>query len=279
MLLDEPTAALDTATELALLDTLGRLRDEGRTVIVVAHRPALVASADTVIEVPLLAPERERLGPTTRTTAGDAPMSAAPGPATWRLFRSASPQRWRLALAGLLGALALGSAVGLMATSAYLISKAALMPPILHLQVAIVGVRAFGIGRGVFRYGERLVGHDAAFRGLAAAAGRLYERLVPLAPATAGQVAPRRPAARGWSIDVDSALDLQLRVLLPFLAAVLVGVGSVVLAWTLLPAAGMILPRRCCSAASWYPPSPGSGRCGRATALAAWRGRLAARMS
>ena len=59
VLLDEPTAALDSRTELALLDTLGQLRDDGRTVVVVAHRPALVAVADTVVEVPLLTPAPE----------------------------------------------------------------------------------------------------------------------------------------------------------------------------------------------------------------------------
>ena len=167
-------------------------------------------------------------------------MRVSTGSPTWRLFRSASPQRWRLALAGLLGALALGSAVGLMATSAYLISRAALMPPILHLQVAIVGVRAFGIGRGVFRYSERVVGHDAAFRGLARLRVSVYERLVPLAPATLGRWR-RGDLLQRLVTDVDSALDLQLRVVLPYLAALLVGIGSVALAWALLPAAGMIL--------------------------------------
>ena len=65
------------------------------------------------------------------------------------------------------GTLALGAGVGLMATSAWLISRAAQHPPVLMLMVAIVAVRAFGIGRGVFRYAERLTGHDATFRVLA----------------------------------------------------------------------------------------------------------------
>jgi ABC-type transport system involved in cytochrome bd biosynthesis fused ATPase/permease subunit len=54
VLLDEPTAALDPATEAVVLATIRRLRDEGRTVVVVAHRPALVGVADEVIGVPLL---------------------------------------------------------------------------------------------------------------------------------------------------------------------------------------------------------------------------------
>jgi thiol reductant ABC exporter CydD subunit len=54
LLLDEPTAALDPTTEAVILTTIRRLRDEGRTVVVVAHRPALVEVADDVVAVPLL---------------------------------------------------------------------------------------------------------------------------------------------------------------------------------------------------------------------------------
>jgi ATP-binding cassette subfamily C protein CydCD len=83
-----------------------------------------------------------------------------------RLLPWVIAERGRLALGILLGSLAIGCGVGLLATSAWLISSAALQPPVLVLEVAIVAVRAFGIGRGAFRYGERLVSHDAAFRGL-----------------------------------------------------------------------------------------------------------------
>lgn len=54
VLLDEPTAALDAATEQVVLATLQALREDGCTVVVVAHRRAVVAVADTVVEVPLL---------------------------------------------------------------------------------------------------------------------------------------------------------------------------------------------------------------------------------
>ena len=50
LLLDEPTANLDGVTEdevLAALRTLMR----GRTVLLVAHRPALVELADRVVEL------------------------------------------------------------------------------------------------------------------------------------------------------------------------------------------------------------------------------------
>jgi ATP-binding cassette subfamily C protein CydCD len=57
LLLDEPTASLDNETEADVLSTVGRLLD-GRTALVVAHRPALVALADRVVEMPaaLVAP-------------------------------------------------------------------------------------------------------------------------------------------------------------------------------------------------------------------------------
>jgi ABC-type multidrug transport system fused ATPase/permease subunit len=50
LLLDEPTANLDGATEDEVLDAVGRLI-RGRTAIVVAHRPALVSLADTVVDL------------------------------------------------------------------------------------------------------------------------------------------------------------------------------------------------------------------------------------
>ena len=64
-----------------------------------------------------------------------------------------------------LASLSLICAIGLIATSAWLISRAWQQPPILYLSVAVVSVRAFGLGRGVFRYVERLVSHSAALRG------------------------------------------------------------------------------------------------------------------
>jgi ABC-type multidrug transport system fused ATPase/permease subunit len=54
LLLDEPTANLDGATEDEVLDAVARLM-QGRTAIVVAHRPALVALADTVIDLTSIA--------------------------------------------------------------------------------------------------------------------------------------------------------------------------------------------------------------------------------
>ena len=83
----------------------------------------------------------------------------------------------------MLGTLTIGSGVALLATSAYLISAAALQPSIADLSVAIVGVRAFGLSRGLLRYLERLVSHDVTFRVLARIRVWFYLALEPLAPA------------------------------------------------------------------------------------------------
>ena len=95
----------------------------------------------------------------------------------------------RLLLAALTGAAASACAIGLMATSAWLISRAAQHPPVLELTVAIVGVRAFAVGRSALRYTERLAGHDTALRML----GVAPNPVVPTARAT-GTGGRARPA-------------------------------------------------------------------------------------
>ena len=161
---------------------------------------------------------------------------------TWfRLLRSASaPAAGGLMLAVLAGVGAAGAGVGLMATSAWLISRAALHPPVLHLMVAIVAVRAFGISRGVLRYAERLAGHDAALRVLGRLRVRIFTRLEALAPA--GLAGFRRAdLAQRLAADVDAVLDMLTRVVLPYTVAGIVGLGSVALVATMSPIAGAAL--------------------------------------
>jgi thiol reductant ABC exporter CydD subunit len=50
LLLDEPTANLDGETEREIMQAIARLA-EGRTVVLVAHRPALIAVADRVLSL------------------------------------------------------------------------------------------------------------------------------------------------------------------------------------------------------------------------------------
>jgi ATP-binding cassette subfamily C protein CydC len=153
------------------------------------------------------------------------------------LVRPERGLRWRLVLAVVAGVLASGAAVGLLATSAWLITTAAAQPPVLVLLVAIVAVRAFGVGRGFFRYVERLAAHDAAYRVLGATRSRVTGRLEELAPAGLGSLRSGDLLAR-LLLDVDAVLDLWLRVVLPVLVASVTAVATVGLLVVLLPAAG-----------------------------------------
>jgi thiol reductant ABC exporter CydC subunit len=127
-----------------------------------------------------------------------------------------------------------------MGTSAWLISRAAQHPSEASLTLAIVGVQFFGLSRGFLRYGERLVGHDAALRVLADLRVRVYERLEALAPAGIPLFRRGDLVARVVD-DVDSLQDVVLRVIQPFAVAALVGVGTVGVLWWFLPGAGLVL--------------------------------------
>ncbi|CAM5629602.1 hypothetical protein SGLAM104S_10290 [Streptomyces glaucescens] len=101
-----------------------------------------------------------------------------------------------------------------MATSGWLISRASQQPPVLYLMVAVTATRAFGIGRAVFRYAERLVSHDAVLRMLADTRVAVYRRLERLAPA--GLRTTRRGDLLSRLVaDVDALQDYWLRWLLP----------------------------------------------------------------
>ncbi|MFC8764823.1 thiol reductant ABC exporter subunit CydD [Streptomyces sp. NPDC057193] len=332
LLLDEPTAALDGATEAGVVDAVRRLA-AGRTVLLVVHRPALLAVADRVVALspaaggaqgvgevlpgggagvvdaagvgrgavgvgfdagaglcPPVPPFAEQM-PTTEVDGGagaggsgatgavelgagvpvpgvDGSVGAgvtgaaelgAGGPARGagagvevpargvpvaggllRVRGMVGEFRGRMGLALLLGSLALGSAVGLMAVSGWLISRASEQPPVLHLMVAVTATRAFGIGRAVFRYAERLVSHDAVLRMLAELRVSVYRRLERIAPA--GLRRTRRGDLLARLVqDVDALQDYWLRWLLPAGAALVVGVASAGFTAWLLPEAGAVL--------------------------------------
>ena len=111
-----------------------------------------------------------------------------------RVLALVRPAAGPVALSTLLGAVAACAAVGLLATSAWLIARAAEQPGASVLFVAIAGVQAFALTRGLARYGERLTGHDAAFRALAALRVTVYRRLEPLAPGRGAGVPRGRSA-------------------------------------------------------------------------------------
>jgi ATP-binding cassette, subfamily C, bacterial CydC len=108
-----------------------------------------------------------------------------------------------------------------MATSAWLISKSALQPSIAELSVAVVGVRFFGIARGVFRYLERLVSHETTFRLLAHLRVEFYKAIEPLAPARLVSMRSGDLLSRVIN-DIENLQNLYLRAVAPPLVAVLI---------------------------------------------------------
>ncbi|GGZ20906.1 thiol reductant ABC exporter subunit CydD [Streptomyces avidinii] len=294
LLLDEPTAALDGETEAGIVDAVRRL-SAGRTVLLVVHRPALLAVADRVVTMAAgdgpgalsgpsagralprraaspvgaeflssgasgdhasdagdhapdagewilgTAPERAWSGGPGPVPAGvGAAGSVAPHDPLRRVRAVARAWQGRFRLGLLLGALAVGCSVGLMAVSGWLISRASEQPPVLYLMVAVTATRAFGMGRAVFRYAERLVSHDAVLRMLADLRVSVYRRLERIAPA--GLREHRRGDLLARLVaDADALQDYWLRWLLPVGTAVLVGTGSVAFTTWLLPEAGAVL--------------------------------------
>jgi ATP-binding cassette subfamily C protein CydC len=166
-------------------------------------------------------------------------LPAAPARAILRLAQPSARRFLPGLAAGVASAL---SAVALLATSAWLITRAAEQPPILYLSMAIVGVRAFALGRSAFRYLDRLTSHDAAFRQLAALRVGVFERILPLAPA--GLTNTRRGDLLTRLVrDVDDLQDFPLRVVQPLATAGVLAVLSVAGVWLLSPlaAAGLAL--------------------------------------
>lgn len=130
---------------------------------------------------------------------------------------------WRgITLSVLTGVLTIGSSMALLATSAWMISKAGLQPSVAELGVSVVAVRFFGLARAVFRYLERLVSHDTTFRLLASLRVQVYRAIEPLAPA-------RLTSFRSGDLlgrvvgDVDTLQNLYLRAAAPPLVALATG--------------------------------------------------------
>ncbi len=133
----------------------------------------------------------------------------------------ALPCRWWMIFSAALGFLTIGSGVGLMMTSAYIISRAALHPSVAELQVAIVGVRFFGLTRAVFRYFERLTAHRVTLNLLAQFRVWFFAAAEPLAPARLALTKSGDLLSRVVT-DVEALQNFYIRVLAPPLIALLV---------------------------------------------------------
>ncbi|GAA1330846.1 thiol reductant ABC exporter subunit CydD [Saccharothrix algeriensis] len=206
LLLDEPTAHLDPATAAKVMAAVRRAADGGASVLLATHRT--VAEADDTA-VPAVTVDQE---------VGGVAAPRTPRP-TARVVAGAA-----------LGVAASAAGVALTALAALLIAKAATQPPILTLSVLVVGVRTFALAKGVLRYLERLVSHDAAFRFAEGLRVRLWRGL-----------RPGRADLTSLVDDVDTVRDLVPRVLQPPLVAAGTAAAAVVLLALVSPWAGLAL--------------------------------------
>jgi ATP-binding cassette subfamily C protein CydCD len=233
LVLDEPTAGLDTDTEAGLLHSL---RELGVAALVVSHRPAVLAEADRVVEIGSPSSESAEKRSVPCTAAADqiahrqpgarrdpSAGSVAQGSGTVgedgsllnRLLDATPGSRLRLVGSVLLAFSATAASVALMAVSAWLLSRAAELPQVQYLAAAAVGVRFFGISRGAFRYAERLLSHDVALKLQSALRLETYAKLArtTLLGTRRGDLLARVIA------DVEAIQDLVVRVWIPFASA------------------------------------------------------------
>lgn len=159
---------------------------------------------------------------------------------TLRLLQFLKPFTGWVALSILLSTATIASGIGLLGTSAYLISRAALQPSIAVLQVAIIGVRFFGISRGVFRYLERLTSHSVNFRLLSKLRVWLYRTIEPLAPAKLQDFSSGDLLNRILT-DVDTLENFYVRVVAPYASAGLTTIGMGVILSKFDPCLGLVL--------------------------------------
>jgi ATP-binding cassette subfamily C protein CydC len=136
----------------------------------------------------------------------------------FRLLKIAKEYKLWMLLAAFVGFLTIGSSIGLMMTSAYIIAKAALHPSIMELQVGIVGVRFFGIARGIFRYAERYISHEVTFNLLAKFRVWFFNAIAPLVPSKISKYKSGDLLNRAVA-DVESLEHFFVRVIAPPIVA------------------------------------------------------------
>lgn len=142
----------------------------------------------------------------------------------WRLLGFMKPLRGWILISTMTGFSTVAAGVGLLGTSAYLIASAAFHPSIAELSVAVVGVRFFGISRGVFRYLDRLVSHHVNFRLLSILRIWFYDCLKLLAPARLIHYQRGDLLSRAIG-DIDTLDQFYVRAVSPVISAIFATVG------------------------------------------------------
>lgn len=131
----------------------------------------------------------------------------------------------------LVGPVAAGSAtllasLTLTVVSAWLITRAWEMPPVMDLTVAVTAVRALGISRAAFRYTDRMASHRLALRCAGTARTTVYRRLAA-APATRTAALGRGEVVTRLTDDIDAVAEVIVRSVVPALVAATTGTLAV----------------------------------------------------
>ncbi|MCH8563027.1 ABC transporter ATP-binding protein/permease [Nesterenkonia sp. YGD6] len=141
-----------------------------------------------------------------------------------------------LALSALARTLTLLCGAALLVYPAWLVGRLADGQDIPQLGTVVAVMIALAAAKGLTRYAEQLSGHTAAFALLEQLRVRLYEKLIPLAPAvTASRGSGRLLSAA--TRDVDRVEVFFAHTLAPVVTAVLIPAAAVVLTWNLTGAA------------------------------------------
>ncbi|MGP9539301.1 thiol reductant ABC exporter subunit CydC [Brachybacterium sp. AOP43-C2-M15] len=149
--------------------------------------------------------------------------------------------RARLLAAVLTACATLGSAFALAAVSAYLVTRAWTMPPVLDLTVAVVMVRALGVSRGVLRWLERMLTHDVALRGVVSLRTNLFTALAARTDDALTRLR-RGDLLSRLGDDAQELGDHVIRAIVPSLVAIVMAVAVLATFLPLsLPAAGTML--------------------------------------
>ena len=155
-------------------------------------------------------------------------------------FTLLRPRLPRILAAIALGVLSLGSALALAGVSAWLITRAWQMPPVLDLSVAVVAVRTFAISRGVLHYCERLATHDTALRAAGTARAQIYSRLARGPAGAAVRLHSGELVARVGA-DVDDLANVLVRAAVPIGVAAVLGLAATAVVAAISPPAAAVL--------------------------------------
>lgn len=126
----------------------------------------------------------------------------------------------------LFGFIAGVTGVGLFSASGYLISKAALLPPLHALIILTSTVKLLGFTRALSRYAERFFSHKATFTILSNLRVSFFEKLAPLAPTIFQKYRSGDLLARIVG-DVESLQNFFLRVFYPPIVIVMVFLSTI----------------------------------------------------